>query len=1566
MNKAAPWVKLGLWACALLPLPAAAVDYLYLQGQIPKADKAITAYGTDLFGDKINLFDGSLHIEHTDLALRGNFDLPVELARKVSPGKSERNTALNRQLGDWAWALPRIGGTYTAATGWKVYDSANVKRCSQFGPPPDEPYGRTPVGGMLPSQSFWHGVHIDVPGHGMQEVLTRATDYVLKPQGTLEYRLVTKANWQIRCLDTIKNGPGEGFVAISPQGVRYDFDWMVTRASEPLRAGGGTVLRQDVHLYATKVTDRYGNTVDYTFDNANPGQLLKISSNDLRQINIGYAGGKAQWASDGTRTVTYGYGTSGELATVTRPDGQKWRFNLLPMALSNLGIISTGLNCDDGSSQVRPEVPVGTMQHPSGAWVEFQTRFVVLAKTGAPGDCYPVDGTLRMTYPPYSVNLAVTRKTIRDLGDVGSPAVPLLPRLVWDFELSDPTNRAYTDTADFRQMQVTEPDLSVTRHRFGNTWHKNETQLLSVEKGWTPTSTLQSTFYRYRQPAANHAYRPQFGWGHNDDTGDWIGSRNLPLDEVTITQQGTSFKWQVQQDPSGFDEFAQVRRVTKTGPGGSRFEETQYRAPTGRWVLGQVEVLTVAGQEARRDAYDDKASLTSRTEFGVLKFSRTYTDQVNGFGLLRTQSDGAGNTTLFENYHRGIAQKVTYANGVVEAAEVNNLGAITRFTSASGNVNGIYVPGETTQFGYDADGRLSLITPPAGFLPTSLSFAPTTGAAFGIPAGHWKQVITKGNARTEVYFDVLWRPLMSRVHDTQAVASTQKVVVKGYSSTGGLAFESYPQRDITSFATRSPGKRTWHDALGRVTRTEADSELGILVTTDAYLDGFKTLHTNARGKPTLQTLWALDKPTESQVKRIDASHGVVVHLARDVFGKATSISRGGVTRSYVYDAGQRLCKTVEPESGATVQHYDAAGNVAWRAPGQALPDPSNCDTLVVPPVGKISFAYDAVNQLRQTSYGDGSPGIVRDYWPDGSLLTVSSGDATWSYRYNPLQALTEETLNLGGVQYKFQRNYNASGDLESLVYPGWGGTTIQYAPNALGEPTMVSGVASGVAWYPNGAVAGYTLNNGITHTLLQNLRGLPSLLGDAGVMQDQYTYDANGNVASIGDAQNNNYHRAMGYDDLDRLTSANAFNTSGAAVAWGTASYTYDAADNLLTANVGNRQVTLNYNDGTNRVTSLTQNGSALPLTYDAYGNVRFKGSAAYVFDQGNRLRSSSPGGTYSYDGLGRRTRFISTDGSTRLHMYSQAGQLLMSTSSGGPRPAGGTLYFYLGAKQIAEWDSVRGTQYVHTDALGSPVARTNSAGVLLGPAGNAHSRYEPYGYVATGPKPGPASGLIGFTGHVQDAETDLVYMQQRYYDPVAGRFLSVDPVTTDAKTGDHFNRYVYAENNPYKFKDPDGRAPQLIEESKYAGRPMVGMGQTNADGGPVRLGTRAERIEALQVSREARGLQGPPGPAVDKATGQTIGRVAVDSKGNAMIEPAGGNTVPAGKSGVSTHTLYPNGSNYQRLDPKGHGNNPTPHGHGHLPGPGTGKAGQGKSIDPQGNVVPPNSPAAHWPIKEK
>jgi uncharacterized protein RhaS with RHS repeats len=45
--------------------------------------------------------------------------------------------------------------------------------------------------------------------------------------------------------------------------------------------------------------------------------------------------------------------------------------------------------------------------------------------------------------------------------------------------------------------------------------------------------------------------------------------------------------------------------------------------------------------------------------------------------------------------------------------------------------------------------------------------------------------------------------------------------------------------------------------------------------------------------------------------------------------------------------------------------------------------------------------------------------------------------------------------------------------------------------------------------------------------------------------------------------------------------------------------------------------------------------------------------------------------------------------------------------------------------------------------------------------------------------------------------------MQARYYDPVIGRFYSNDPV--GFRDIHSFNRYAYANNNPYKFIDPNG-----------------------------------------------------------------------------------------------------------------------------------------------------------------
>ena len=40
------------------PIAGQAADVMYLQGQAPVAQSAITAYGNDLFGDKVSLYPG--------------------------------------------------------------------------------------------------------------------------------------------------------------------------------------------------------------------------------------------------------------------------------------------------------------------------------------------------------------------------------------------------------------------------------------------------------------------------------------------------------------------------------------------------------------------------------------------------------------------------------------------------------------------------------------------------------------------------------------------------------------------------------------------------------------------------------------------------------------------------------------------------------------------------------------------------------------------------------------------------------------------------------------------------------------------------------------------------------------------------------------------------------------------------------------------------------------------------------------------------------------------------------------------------------------------------------------------------------------------------------------------------------------------------------------------------------------------------------------------------------------------------------------------------------------------
>ncbi|QCW28833.1 RHS repeat-associated core domain-containing protein [Lysobacter enzymogenes] len=284
----------------------------------------------------------------------------------------------------------------------------------------------------------------------------------------------------------------------------------------------------------------------------------------------------------------------------------------------------------------------------------------------------------------------------------------------------------------------------------------------------------------------------------------------------------------------------------------------------------------------------------------------------------------------------------------------------------------------------------------------------------------------------------------------------------------------------------------------------------------------------------------------------------------------------------------------------------------------------------------------------------------------------------------------------------------------------------------------------------------------------------------------------------------------MSYDALDRLSTVGSCSFGGDC--WHR--FSYDAVDNLRGWSLGgvknHRYV---YNDK-NQLTNLREgeNGpSVVGLGYDVQGNLNNKNGQAYEFDYGNRLRQTPGKETYVYDAHGHRlSQSNRADTTFTNSFYNLGGQLLFryeghaNEATNDNYPEINRPHIYLGSSLLAtvEWNRATGTaetRYYHTDALSSPVAVTNAAGQVV-----ERTDWEPYG-AAIGK---PSYDGVGYTGHVTDGRTGLTYMQQRYFDPQIGRFLSVDPVTAVVGGGRFFNRYTYAFNNPFKFNDPDGRCP--------------------------------------------------------------------------------------------------------------------------------------------------------------
>ena len=62
------------------------------------------------------------------------------------------------------------------------------------------------------------------------------------------------------------------------------------------------------------------------------------------------------------------------------------------------------------------------------------------------------------------------------------------------------------------------------------------------------------------------------------------------------------------------------------------------------------------------------------------------------------------------------------------------------------------------------------------------------------------------------------------------------------------------------------------------------------------------------------------------------------------------------------------------------------------------------------------------------------------------------------------------------------------------------------------------------------------------------------------------------------------------------------------------------------------------------------------------------------------------------------------------------------------------------------------------------------------------------------------------YRGYYYDTETELYYLKSRYYDPITGRFITIDDISyIDPETINGLNLYSYCNNNPITNVDPNG-----------------------------------------------------------------------------------------------------------------------------------------------------------------